>query len=66
MSDEQKDKVSVSLVIDRTVLERVDNAIKHVPPGWDRNRVFEVGAVELLEQLERKYNKGEPFPKFPQ
>ena len=66
MSDEQKDKVSVSLVLDRTLLERVDNAIKHVPPGWDRARVFEVGAVELLEQLERKYNKGQSFPPFSQ
>ena len=66
MSDEQKDKVSVSLVVDGKLLERIDNAIKHVPPGWDRTRVFEVGAVELLEQLERKYNKGKPFPPFPQ
>jgi hypothetical protein len=24
--------------------------------------MFEVGAVELLEQLARKYNKGQPFP----
>jgi len=66
MSDEQKDKVLVSLVLDRTFLERIDNAIKHLPPGWDMNRMFEVGAFELLEQLERKYNRGQPFPPFPQ
>jgi len=62
MSDEQKDKVTVSLVIDRTLLERIDNAIKHLPPGWDMTRVFEVGAFELVEQLARKYNQGKPFP----
>ena len=62
MSDEQKDKVPVSLVLDRKLLERIDNAIKHLPPGWDMNRVFEVGAVELLEQLARKWNQGKPFP----
>ncbi|HLN31159.1 MAG TPA: hypothetical protein VK395_25685 [Gemmataceae bacterium] len=62
MSDEQKDKVAVSLVLDRKLLERIDSAIKHLPPGWDRTRVLEVGAVELLEQLARKYNKGKPFP----
>ena len=62
MSDEQKDKVPVSLVVDRTLLERIDNAIRHLPPGWDTTRVFEVGAVELLEQLARKYNNGKPFP----
>jgi hypothetical protein len=65
MSQDEKDKVSASLVLDRTLLERIDNAIKHLPPGWDMTRVFEVGAVELLEQLERKYNKGKPFPQFP-
>jgi len=62
MSDEQKDKVPVSLMLDRKLLERIDNAIKHLPPGWDVARVFEVGAVELLEQLARKHNKGKPFP----
>jgi len=62
MSDEQKDKVAVSLMLDRKLLERIDNAIKHLPPGWDRTRVLEVGAVELLEQLARKYNKSKPFP----
>jgi len=62
MADEQKDKVSVNLVLERSLLERIDNAIQHVPPGWDRTRIFEVGAVELLEKLERKHNKGKPFP----
>jgi hypothetical protein len=65
MSDEKKDKVPVTLVVDRSLLERIDNAITHVDPGWDVTRVFEVGAVELLERLERKYNKGKPFPQFP-
>jgi hypothetical protein len=62
MSGEQKDKVSVTLMLDRMLLDRIDNAIQHLPPGWDMARVFEVGAVELLEQLARKYNKGQPFP----
>jgi hypothetical protein len=62
MSDAEKNKVTVSLQLDRTLLERIDNAIKHLPPGWDTARVIEVGAVELLEQLARKYNKGQPFP----
>jgi len=62
MSDEQKDKVPVSLVLDRTLVERIEHAIKHLPPGWDMTRMFEVGAVELLDQLSRKYNKGKPFP----
>jgi hypothetical protein len=62
MSDEQKDKVPVSLELDRVLLKRIENAIKHLPPGWNLTRVFEVGAVELLEQLESKYNKGKPFP----
>jgi hypothetical protein len=66
MSDEQTDMVSVSLMIERKLLERIENAISHVDPGWDITRVFEVGAVELLEKLERKHNKGKPFPKFPQ
>jgi len=66
MSDEQKNKVPVSLELDKTLLEHIDNAIKHLPPGWTVTRVFEVGAFELLEQLVRKYNKGKPFPPFPQ
>jgi hypothetical protein len=61
MSNDPKDKGSVRLVLDRKLLERVDCAIKHLPPGWNVSRVFEVGAVELLEQLARKYNNGKPF-----
>jgi hypothetical protein len=63
MSDEQNDKVPVSLLVDRTVLADIDNAIRHLPPGWDRTRVFEAGAVKLLDQLARKYNNGKPFPR---
>jgi hypothetical protein len=63
MSGEQKNRAPVSLVLDRKLLERIENAIKHGPPGWDMTRVFEVGAVELLEQLEKKYSMGKPFPK---
>lgn len=66
MADEQKDTVSVSLEIDRGLLERIENAITHVDPGWDIARMLEVGAMELVEKLERKYNKGKPFAKFPQ
>jgi len=62
MSTDQEAKVSVSLELDRALVERIENAIKHLPPGWDLTRVLEVGAVELLEQLARKYNKGKPFP----
>ena len=66
MSDEKKDKIPVSLMLDRKLVERIDNAIKHLPPGWDMNHMIETGAVELLEQLERKYNKGKPFPPWPE
>jgi hypothetical protein len=62
MSDEEKTRVSVSLELDRVLVASIENAIKHLPPGWTVTRVFEVGAVELLEQLARKYNKGQPFP----
>jgi hypothetical protein len=62
MSDEQKTKVSVSLELDRALVQRIDSAIKHLPPGWDMTRILEVGGTELLEQLARKYNKGKPFP----
>jgi len=62
MSEEQKNKVSVNLELDAALLKRIENAIKHLPPGWDMTRVFEVGAFELLEQLARKHNKGKPFP----
>ncbi len=62
MSDKQKAKVSVTLEVDAELLEHMENAIRQLPPGWDRTRLFEVGAVELLEQLQRKYNKGKPFP----
>lgn len=64
MSNEPKAKVSVNLELDRLLVERIENAVKHLPPGWDFTRVLEVGAVELLEQLERKYNKGQTFAPF--
>ena len=52
----------MSLQLDSLLVERIENAIRHLPPGWDMTRIFEVGAVELLERLERKWNKGKPFP----
>lgn len=61
MSDKQKAKVSVTLEVESELMEHIENALRQLPPGWDRTRIFEVGAVELLEQLERKYNKGRPF-----
>jgi len=60
--DEQTAKVSVSLQIDSQLVEHIENASRHLPPGWDMTRILEVGAVELLERLERKWNKGKPFP----
>jgi hypothetical protein len=65
MSAKQKAKVKVTLEVDSELVEHMENAIRHLPPGWDRTRLFEVGAVELLEQLERKYNQGRPFPQSP-
>ncbi len=62
MSNEQQGKVSVCLSLDRKLLEDIENAIRHLPPGWDMTRFFEVGAFELLEQLARKHNEGKPFP----
>ena len=60
--DEQTAKVSVSLQIDSQLVEHIENASRHLPPGWDMTRILEVGAVELLERLERKWNKEKPFP----
>jgi hypothetical protein len=54
-------KKLVSIEVDDDLLERIETAIRHMPPGWNRTRVFEVGAVELLERLERKWNRGKPF-----
>ena len=53
MPDKQTTKRSVTLHVDVALVERIENTIQHVPPGWDMTRVFEVGAVELLERLER-------------
>jgi hypothetical protein len=61
MSGENKTKRSITLQVDSALLERIELAILRVPPGWDMNRVFEVGATELLEQLERKWNEGKQF-----
>jgi hypothetical protein len=60
--DEQTAKMSVSLQLDSQLMERIENASRHLPPGWDLTRILQVGAVELLERLERKWNKGKPFP----
>lgn len=62
MSDESKTKRTVTLELDPDLLQRIENTIHHIPPGWDVNRVFEVGAVELLQRLELKWNQGKPFP----
>lgn len=51
----------MTLDVDAQLLEHMENALRRLPPGWDRGRLFEVGVVELLEKLERKYNKGRPF-----
>ncbi len=61
MSDENKTKRSITVQVDSALLERIEVAILHVPPGWDMNRVFEVGATELLERLEGKWNEGKRF-----
>jgi hypothetical protein len=60
--DEQTAKVSVSVQLDSQLVQRMENASRHLPPGWEMTRILEVGAVELLERLERKWNKGKPFP----
>jgi len=60
--DEQTAKVSVSAQLDSQLVQRMENASRHLPPGWDMTRILEVGAAELLERLERKWNKGKPFP----
>jgi len=62
VSNTPVNKVQVMLALDQKLLEQIENAIKHLPPGWDMPRIFEVGAFELLEQLARKYNQGKPFP----
>ncbi len=62
MSEEPKTKAPVSLEVAAALVARIENAIKHLPPGWTVARVFEAGAEELLERLARKYNKGQPFP----
>jgi len=61
MSGENKTKRSITLQVDSALLERIEFAILRVPPGWTVNRVFEVGATELLERLERKWNEGKQF-----
>jgi hypothetical protein len=61
MSEEAKAKRSVTLQLDAELLTRIEEAARQMPPGWDLTRVFEVGAVELLERLGRKWNKGKPF-----
>jgi hypothetical protein len=61
MADEAKGKTTVNLEIDAALIERIQSAVKQLPPGWDMTRVFEVGAVQLLEKLAQKYAKGEPF-----
>lgn len=58
MSDENKTKRSITVQVDSALLERIEVAILHVPPGWDMNRVFEVGATELLERLDANGTKG--------
>lgn len=61
MSGGRKGKKLVSIEVDNELLERIEIAIRHLPPGWDLTRIFEVGAVELLERFERKWNRGRPF-----
>jgi hypothetical protein len=62
MSEEPKTTVSVSLELNPVLVARIENALKHLPPGWTVARVFEVGAEQLLQRLARKYNRGQPFP----
>ncbi|HXY37351.1 MAG TPA: hypothetical protein VEI07_24195 [Planctomycetaceae bacterium] len=61
MSAETKTKQSITLEVDAPLLKRIEAAIQHVPPGWTINRVFEVGATELIQNLEQRWNKGKPF-----
>ena len=62
MSDKSTAKTSLTIEVDAGFVQRVEDALRHLPPGWNQARLIEVGVVELLEQLERKYNKGRPFP----
>ena len=62
MSQEIKTKQTIMVEVDAALLKRIEAAMLHVPPGWTMNRVFQVGATELIENLERRWNNGKPFP----
>ncbi len=61
MFEGKKIKQAVTLEIDAALVKRIEAAIQQVPPGWSINRVFEVGAIEAVENLERRWNRGKPF-----
>jgi hypothetical protein len=61
MLDEKRTKVQMDLRLDPELVERIRNAVWHLPPGWSVERFFEAGAATLLERLERRYNKSQPF-----
>jgi hypothetical protein len=65
MNAKRPARVSVTLELDAALMDQMANALRYLPPGWDQARLFEVGVTELLEQLERKYNQGKPFPAQP-
>jgi hypothetical protein len=58
MADEKESKVNVTLQVDPKLVERIQSAVRRLPPGWDLDRVFEIGALRLLERLEQEHGTG--------
>lgn len=55
-------KISSTFRLDADLIDRARNAVWHVGKGLTITELLERGLALALEQLEKKHNKGKPFP----
>lgn len=55
-------KISSTFRLDADLIDRARNAVWHVGKGLTITELLEQGLADVLTQLEKKHNKGKPFP----
>lgn len=63
---EKKPKKRFNGWLDADLVGRIEAAIYHVGRKLNLRKVIERGALLACEELERKHNKGKPFPPVPE
>lgn len=56
-------KKSMTIRLDEELLERAKNTAWHVGQGLTITGLIEDGLLAQVLQIEKKHNKGKPFPK---